>query len=48
MWWECVDCGTMVKSDPLASDDWDGEPVAIGPDCPECDCPMTATEDEPC
>lgn len=40
MLWECGDCGYVLASDPLASDDWGGEPYAVGPDCPDCDVGM--------
>jgi hypothetical protein len=39
-WWEC-DCGLTKLSDPVAGTDWpDGVLRAVGPDCPECGCPM--------
>ena len=40
MTWECDGCGRVRECDPLAGDDWGGEWVAIGPDCPDCDIPM--------
>ena len=37
---ECEDCGTTMRSDPVACDDWGGYRRAVGPDCPECGCEM--------
>lgn len=34
--WECDECGKVFQDDPAACDDWGGEEVAVGPDCPEC------------
>jgi hypothetical protein len=45
MWWEC-DCGYVAFGDPVAGDDWGGEPRPVGPDCPECDCPMDLSADQ--
>lgn len=45
MLWRCDGCGGERECDPLAGDDWGGEPVPIGPDCPECDIiPMDYVE----
>jgi len=46
MLWECPDCGHLAASDPLASDDWSGEEIPIGPDCPSCEAPMHAIADD--
>jgi hypothetical protein len=44
--WVCDDCGTERRTLPLASDDFNcWPPRAIGPDCPECDCPMRLDHD---
>lgn len=40
MLWECEECGRSEFCDPMAGDDWEGEPRAIGPDCLECVVPM--------
>jgi len=45
--WECDSCGKQIHSDPLAGDDWGGEMVAVGPDCPDCDQAMDLVEDTP-
>jgi hypothetical protein len=43
----CADCGTSRTCDWLAGDDWpDGVLRGVGPDCPECECPMTLVSDE--
>ena len=44
--WECPSCGETMRSDALGCDDWGGEEVAIGPDCPGCDEAMELA-DEP-
>jgi hypothetical protein len=47
MHWEC-DCGYEIEADPTAGDDFRGEPVPVGPECPECGTLMQiATEPEP-
>lgn len=47
MLWKCPDCGIERECDTLARDDWhNGDLGAIGPDCPECDCPMDAVSDD--
>lgn len=44
--WECPDCDRRRVCDPLAGDDWpDGVLRAVGPDCPECGCPMDCVDD---
>ena len=43
--WECVDCGTWIRSHVLTHDDTGGHVVTYGPDCPECECPMDFVED---
>ena len=40
--WECPSCGKQVRCDPVASDDWGGEEVAVGPECLECEEEMEA------
>jgi len=44
MLWRCDGCGATRECDPLASDDWDGDEVAIGP---ECDQSMDYVSDAP-
>jgi len=35
--WECPGCGLRIRCDPVGGDDWDGEEVAVGPDCDDCE-----------
>lgn len=43
--WACPTCDKTVRSDPLASDDWGGEEVLIGPDCEDCGDEMQLVEE---
>lgn len=42
--WECDGCGATRRCAPLAHDDTGGVIRVYGPDCPECDIPMTFVE----
>jgi hypothetical protein len=43
--WECGECGRLQFSNPVAGDDWGrDEEVAVGPDCPKCECTMDSIE----
>jgi len=44
--WACPGCDYEVRCDPLGCDDWGGEEVAIGPDCPDCDESMDFVVEE--
>lgn len=43
--WECDDCGALAESDPHAHDDWGGVIRVYGPECQECEVPMTFVAD---